>query len=182
MQNATSPANHFALPESWVARIFDHMAALYGSKFADLWRGTDASAVRRKWAEKLGGFHDKPEAIKSALDALDERPFPPTLPEFIGLCRDAARRIGPTTAALPHRLTPEEQDCAEKAAAMAKDALRKAGERDHLAWAKKPRSRIAFDALADLARNGDSRFREIMADLIAQGATDGYKLIKAWDG
>jgi hypothetical protein len=101
------------------------MAALYGSKFADLWRGTDAAAVRRMWAEKLGGFHDKPEAIKSALDALDERPFPPTLPEFIGLCRDAARRMGPTTAALPHKLTPEEvernkQRIAEIAAGLSK--------------------------------------------------------------
>lgn len=97
------------LPPAWIERLFAHMSASYGSKFADLWRGADLAEVKSLWAEKLGGFHDRPEAIKAALNALDEKPFPPTLPEFLHLCRDAARRIGDQKPlALAHKLTPEE--------------------------------------------------------------------------
>ena len=63
----TSAARPFVLPDSWIVRIFDHMAAMYGSKFADLWRGTEPEKVRAMWAEKLAGFADKPKAIKLAL-------------------------------------------------------------------------------------------------------------------
>ena len=97
------------LPESWINRLFSHFEALYGSKFANLWQGTDIANVKRLWAEKLSGFEDKPKAIKLALDALDERPFPPTLPEFLVLCRTAARRIGTDTPPmLEHKFTEEE--------------------------------------------------------------------------
>lgn len=96
------------LPESWINRLFSHFEALYGSKFASLWQGTDIANVKRLWAEKLSGFEDKPKAIKLALDALDERPFPPTLPEFLTLCRTAARRIGNDTPLLEHKFTEEE--------------------------------------------------------------------------
>ena len=96
------------LPETWINRLFSHFEALYGSKFANLWQGTDIANVKRMWAEKLGGFEDKPQAIKGALDALDEHPFPPTLPEFIILCRTAARRIGTDKPMLECKLTPEQ--------------------------------------------------------------------------
>ena len=45
------------------------MAGLYGSKFADLWNGSNMETVQRLWAEKLGGFKTMPGAIKEALDA-----------------------------------------------------------------------------------------------------------------
>lgn len=96
------------LPISWIDRVFAHMAGLYGKKFADLWGDTDLIAVKQLWAEKLGGFRDRPEAIKAALDALDDKPFPPTLPEFLRACRDAAKRVGTKHFALEHKLTPEE--------------------------------------------------------------------------
>jgi hypothetical protein len=73
-----------------------------------MWRGTDLAGVKLTWASKLSGFANMPEAIKAALDALDDRPLPPTLPEFLHLCRDAARRAGPAAKALEHKLTPEE--------------------------------------------------------------------------
>lgn len=97
-----------SLPATWVERIFGHISALYGSKFLDMWRGQDVNAVKAIWSEKLGGFSDKPHAIKAALDALDEKPFPPTLPEFLHMCRDAARRINPTALQLEHKATPEQ--------------------------------------------------------------------------
>ena len=70
--------------------------------------------LQRQHAEVLGmlpeiaGFQDRPEAIKAALDALDDKPFPPTLPEFLRACRDAAKRVGTKHFALEHKLTPEE--------------------------------------------------------------------------
>lgn len=88
------------LPQPWVDRIFSHMACMYGKKFAETWAGQDADTLKAFWAAKLAGFSDHPQAIKSALDALDERPFPPTLPEFMSLCRDALRR-SPAGPALP---------------------------------------------------------------------------------
>lgn len=103
-----SPDHKPALPDAWVSKIFDLMAASYGSKFLDLWRGTNLLDVKRHWAEKLGGFADRPEAIKLALDALDEKPFPPTLPEFIALCRENAKRLPPKHLALEQKMTPEQ--------------------------------------------------------------------------
>lgn len=96
------------LPMAWIDRIFSHMGAMYGSKFADLWRDTDQLAVKALWAEKLGGFIDHPKAIKSALDSLDDKLWPPTLPEFLILCRSAVKREEPKVLALDHKLSPEE--------------------------------------------------------------------------
>ena len=166
----TSLQNPSALPDAWVERIFDHMAALYGSKFADLWGGTDSANVRAMWARKLGGFAEIPGAIKAALSALDERPFPPTLPEFIQLCRDAARRFGTGTATLPHHPTPEERERAKAAASEAARIARGDG-RDHMAWARDPKSQYACTAIFDGAQR-DSRLRAIRDEFIRSGIAD----------
>ena len=92
----------------WIERLFSRLAALYGAAFGRQWEGTNIADVKTVWAEKLGGFEDKPQAIKGALDALDEHPYPPTLPEFIILCRTAARRIGTDKPLLECKLTPEQ--------------------------------------------------------------------------
>lgn len=123
------------LPESWIAKIFDHMSGLYGSKFADLWNGSNVDSVRRMWAAKLAGFADMPKAIKEALDALDSKPYPPTLPEFLAMCREAGRRHAAPVAAIEYKPTAEEQKRAD-------EMIRKAAERittdkrDHRAWIK----------------------------------------------
>lgn len=93
------------LPREWIDRIFALMACTYGRKFADMWAGQDAEMVKAVWAEKLAGFQGYPESIKYALDCLDGRDWPPTLPEFISDCRRAPRQA---VAALAHRLSPEE--------------------------------------------------------------------------
>jgi len=106
--NETLPERLFALPDAWVERIFERLSGLYGARFSDMWRGTDWANVKRTWAERLAGFADKPNAIKSALDSCDARPFPPTLPEFLADCRAAQLRIGPAVLALPEpKLDPE---------------------------------------------------------------------------
>lgn len=84
-----SNQQHPALPVEWVEKIFTLMACTYGNKFADLWSGQDMQTVKAHWAKKLGGFTGT--AIAKAIYSLD-KPFPPTLPEFIELCKQAARR------------------------------------------------------------------------------------------
>lgn len=83
--NVTSQASPSALPESWVERLFSRFSAMYGSKFADLWRGTNIDHVKALWAEELGGFGG--DEIKRGVDACKTRDWPPTLPEFLKLCR-----------------------------------------------------------------------------------------------
>lgn len=101
-QNATSLANPSALPESWIERLFLRFSAMYGSKFADLWRGCDLASVKALWAEELAGY--AADEIKRGIDCCKTRDWPPTLPEFLKLCRppvdfersffEAAKQIG----------------------------------------------------------------------------------------
>lgn len=74
-----------AVPEAWIDSLFGKMSAYYGSRFSDMWRGTDLSDVRRAWAVELAGVSRN--ELKAGVAALITRNFPPTLPEFIGLCR-----------------------------------------------------------------------------------------------
>ena len=61
------------------------MSAYYGSRFADAWRGIDPAAMKRCWAEELAGYTG--EEIAQGVALLKTRAFPPTLPEFLNLCR-----------------------------------------------------------------------------------------------
>lgn len=77
-----------ALPESWIDKIFGGMEAMYGSLFHDRWKGTDLAKVKAVWAEELASFTDHPQCFGLALKALvNESKFPPSLPEFVAICR-----------------------------------------------------------------------------------------------
>lgn len=129
------------LPDSWIERLFERMSGLYGSKFSALWEGSNPEVVRRVWAEKLAGFQTMPGAIKEALDALDSKPFPPTLPEFIALCREAAPRHQPQIQAIEYKPTAEELEAAAETIRKASESIRRAPSHDFKAWAKKLKER-----------------------------------------
>lgn len=74
-----------AIPEKWVKALFNKMAFSYGVKFADQWRGIDPDGIKRHWAQKL--FALKTEELTRGVQRLDSRTYPPTLPEFLALCR-----------------------------------------------------------------------------------------------
>lgn len=173
---------HRMLPDSWVEKIFGHMEGLYGSKFSNLWRGTDLDKVKALWAEKLGPFMARPEAIKQALNALDSQPYPPTLPEFLELCIQASRRIG---EAQHKRIsyTPSEEE-RERHKQMARQATAAAsGDKDPMEWVRHPRSKGAFAMALDCARAGDQRVKRILAGLVEQGVCNAeFHLLKAWNG
>lgn len=86
--NETLPANQSVssrIPDSWIDKLFSRFSAMYGRKFADLWSDCNLKDVKAIWAEDLAGLSG--EEIKRGLDACKTRTFPPTLPEFVTLCR-----------------------------------------------------------------------------------------------
>lgn len=57
-----------------------------------MWSGSNVESVKRVWATELGKV--SPEQIAMAMDACKRRRFPPTLPEFLELCRPTAESLG----------------------------------------------------------------------------------------
>lgn len=61
------------------------MVSFYGARFADAWRGVDVAQVKADWSEELSDY--TVDEIRRGIGRLRDRPFPPTLPEFLLLCR-----------------------------------------------------------------------------------------------
>ena len=76
-----------SLPLQAIGRLFDRMAATYGSAWMRQWEGVEANAVKSMWAHELGGFASNLKAIAWALEYLPERC--PNLVQFKNLCRQA---------------------------------------------------------------------------------------------
>lgn len=76
-----------ALPQHWIEALFSKMAAFYGSRFASMWNGVNVGEVQRAWAIELGKLSR--DQLKAGSDNLTALPKPPTLPEFVSLCRQA---------------------------------------------------------------------------------------------
>ena len=146
-QQDESSTSRPPLPDRWIARIFQELQGNYGSRFLNQWKtgqqSPDGEDIGIKnamatWAKKLGGFSDMPDAIKSVLDYLPSDP--PSLPEFINLCRDAGRRLAENVKRIEFVPTAEEKRRADEAAKSAAKVISK-DRRDHKAWAKKLKER-----------------------------------------
>jgi hypothetical protein len=97
----SSRQNYAAL----VDRLFARFVALYGSqKVGAMWADADLAEVKMVWAVQLSRFN--PQSIKVALQCLIDsgREWPPTLPEFIEACRQAA--LGRQQRQVPALLAP----------------------------------------------------------------------------
>ena len=110
MKNESS--TYRRLPDAWVQKIFSTMQANYGVRWLNMWKihqslpnGEDIGVANamNKWAERLAGFEDHPECIAYVLDNPPNEP--PSLPEFLELCRRAPRN---EPLKLVHSLTQEE--------------------------------------------------------------------------
>ena len=81
------------LPTAWIEKLFERMAALYGSKFADMWRGTDPEHKQlRELLQHLTGFAEsraRDRFLKGTGDvfAVEVLPFP-TADHLHVLCLD----------------------------------------------------------------------------------------------
>lgn len=73
--------------------LFLKFAAYYGSVWRSQFKQEDfLEFAKREWAKALGEFEDK--VIEQAtLASLAGRELPPTLPQFIDLCRAAKKRL-----------------------------------------------------------------------------------------
>jgi hypothetical protein len=69
-----------------VAAIFRRLQAIYGSRWTASIDGIEEDAVR-EWSRALADM--TPTHIRRGLDSLRGE-WPPTLPEFVALCRPAA--------------------------------------------------------------------------------------------
>lgn len=77
--------NATPFPVPWAVKLVDRLHALYGAQFLRQWEGIDKRALALAWAEDLAGYTG--EEIARGLSACKAKPFPPTLPEFLLLCR-----------------------------------------------------------------------------------------------
>jgi hypothetical protein len=171
-----------------VAKIFQALHGNYGSRFLNQWKtgqtlddGTDAGVKNAMafWAEKLGGFADQPERIRRVLDALP--PEPPSLPQFVELCRAARPDEKP---ALDHKPTPEEREHQRELSRRLGDAIGGGKVRDGIDehWATHPRSAYHLKFIFDAAKR-DSRFAKCVDQMVADGicTVDG-SLLKSYSG
>ncbi|WP_407280585.1 hypothetical protein U5817_09895 [Aromatoleum evansii] len=154
------------------------MQGLYGSLWVDRWRTGETVEragrtfdrglllAKATWAEELAGFSDMPDRISKALEACRHRNMPPTLPEFLDLCR---QQHGDAPKALPApRLSADEvaPRIAELARKVAKPQIGDTG------WARgePPFVRGPWEsAIIELAEKGDPRFIAILQEHVANG-------------
>ncbi len=67
------------------AWLWRKMMNVYGARFLDMWEGVDVAEMQVTWTEALRGTSR--EALQRGIAALYHAKHPPTLPEFIDLCR-----------------------------------------------------------------------------------------------
>lgn len=122
-----------ALPNVWIDRLFDRLAALYGRHWFDLWADVPMADVKDAWAEAIGNASG--EAIRRALEhCAVHNKFPPTAPEFAALCR-GFRPTPSSVGTLPAPRDPKEEIAENMRREIAK--LREAGrKRDPKDWAR----------------------------------------------
>lgn len=92
LMNKSSTSERTEWPPNAVSRkniehLFSRMAALYGERFGAMWRGTNVEHVQLTWAIELAKLTR--EQLLTGNDNLAAIPRPPTLPEFVALCRQA---------------------------------------------------------------------------------------------
>lgn len=101
------------LPVSWVEEIFAQLALTYGGDFLLKYEGVDAEKLKTRWAQELGGFVNRKDAIVHALKHLPvDRP--PNVMQFRVICMGA----------------PEPEGVAEERAKIADSARRRATPED----------------------------------------------------
>lgn len=188
MQNQTeSSTSRQPLDQRWVAKIFQELQGNYGTRFLNQWKtgqtlddGTDAGVVNAMsmWGKKLGGFSDQPERIRRVLDSLPADP--PSLPQFIELCR-TARANEPK--ALPHKLTAEDHERLARAAMEAKRAVERSDADKVMFWATHPKGHAHMQFIREAAQN-DARFLPCIAEMTEKGicTEDGHLLKRYRDG
>ena len=171
-----------SLPDAWIEKLFQKFEDFYGAKWAAQYGDFPRDRVKRTWGEELYGFAEIPGAIVKALDAQKSSQFPPTLPEFLTLCRDAARRAGDSLPALPHKQTAAETAHQHEMARRLTESVGAGKVRADINthWATHPRSAMHLRFIFDAAKN-DSRFQPCIEQMVESGiCTSDGRLLKTY--
>jgi len=75
------------LPMPWVERIFKLMTMFHGNRFVDQFDGMNLIEVKAFWSAQLADF--TPDEIKRGLYEAERSKWPPSLAEFMSMCRPA---------------------------------------------------------------------------------------------
>ncbi|MFU1907703.1 hypothetical protein [Bordetella avium] len=67
------------------ALVINEMRLMYGTKFGQQWQGLTARELKDSWDQKLSGLTER--EVRTGLTACLTRDWPPSLPEFLRLCR-----------------------------------------------------------------------------------------------
>lgn len=67
------------------ALVVSEMRLMYGAKFGQQWQGLTPRELKESWDQKLSGMTEV--EIRAGLVACLSRDWPPTVPEFLRLCR-----------------------------------------------------------------------------------------------
>jgi hypothetical protein len=73
------------VPEHWIDALFAKMSTYYGNKFADMWRDSNMQSVKSVWSQELGKLSR--EDFARGANLLSTQEWPPSLPQFIKLCK-----------------------------------------------------------------------------------------------
>lgn len=72
-------------PQKVFARLFEFMTGMYGSRFTDAWKGVKQEIMQGVWEKEIANYTMK--EIATGVEACKRLKYPPTLPEFLMLCR-----------------------------------------------------------------------------------------------
>lgn len=97
---ATLRENQSALPEAWIDRLFERFSLMYGADWSAKWAGIPLEKVKASWAEDLA-FASGEQVRKALAHCRTNNKFPPSCPEFAGLCKAFAPSPGGFLSALP---------------------------------------------------------------------------------
>jgi hypothetical protein len=119
------------LSPAWVDALFARLSVRYGAAFMRQYADIDIVAVKADWADVLGGFSDKPEAIRYGLDNLPPDKAP-NAGQFRLLCNAAPTQEPLTIANVVGPLPPAMAEALSKVVAAPHS-------RDPKAWARRLR-------------------------------------------
>jgi hypothetical protein len=80
------------LPRTWIAALFNRLRSIYGSRLEQAYGTVDSEDLVMIWSQTLAPYSgaDLKMALEGVGDSYPE--YPPTLPQFRMLCRDAHNR------------------------------------------------------------------------------------------
>lgn len=151
-----------------IDRFFAALTALYGAqKVAGMWSGADMPAVKALWSAQLSRLTR--EAIEAGLQRCvdDGLAWPPTLPEFVALCKPRTVEAAHRQAALPAPVSREHAAANLERVQDAIESIERNG--DALAWARRPRSIAAVRRMAEGAQRHPYLARILQGHFAANG-------------